>query len=129
MARTVLLTFAAIVLSGTGIILNSGERAIVSTQAGCGTNRVLPAPNPGPIPTGNTVPTVSRPDGATPPAACGLTVTDFADGFDLSGWLDVPPEGDVLVAAGNADARQETGSGLNVCVNSAWRDEPDGMIP
>ena len=129
MARTVLLTFVAIALTGTGIILNSSERAIVSTQAGCGTNCVLPAPNPGQIPTVNIAPAVGWPDGATPAAACGFTVTDFAGEFDHPRWQDVPPDGDVLVAEGDAPTRHDTGSGLNVCVNSVWRNEPDGMIP
>ena len=102
MARTVLLTFVAIALTGTGIILTSGERAIVRTQAGCGTNCALPAPDPGPIPTVNIVPTIGLPDGATPPAACGFTVTDLASGFDHPRWLDVPPDGDVLVAEADA---------------------------
>lgn len=129
MARTVLLMFVAIALTGTGIILNSGERVIVSTQAGCGTNCVLPAPNPGPIPTVNIAPAVGWPDGATPPAACGITVTDFATGFDHPRWLDTPPDGDLLVAERNAPARLDTGSGMNVCVNRVGRVEPDGMIP
>lgn len=56
-------------------------------------------------------------------------MTDFASGFDHPGWLDVPPDGDVLVAERNAPARHDTGSGLNVRVNNVGRVEPDGMIP
>ena len=67
----------------------------------------MPAPNPGLIPTVNIAPAVGWQDGATPVAADGFAVNEFAGGFDHPRWLHVLPNGDVLVAESNAPAKPD----------------------
>ena len=109
MAKIVLFVFFVTALAGTGIVLNSCERATVSAQAAYGASPALPAPNPGLIPTVNIAPAVGWPDGMTPQAASGLAVNEFASGFDHSRWLHELPNGDVLVAESNASAKHDAG--------------------
>jgi glucose/arabinose dehydrogenase len=116
MAKNILLACGALALAGSGIVLSSCERATVSTQAGYGASPALPAPNPSLIPTVNIAPAVGWPDGMTPQAASGLTVNEFAGGFDHPRWLHVLPNGDVLVAESNAPDMHDEGSGLKGAV-------------
>ena len=112
MPKIVFATLVAMTLATTGVLLSSCERATVSSVAGYGTSPVLPAPNPGLIPTVNIAPAVCWPAGTTPRAANGLAVNQFASGFDHPRWLHVLPNGDVLVAESNAPAEHDAGSGL-----------------
>jgi glucose/arabinose dehydrogenase len=45
---------------------------------------------------------IGWPDGVTPKAPAGFTVTKYADGFDNPRWLYVLPNGDILVAESNS---------------------------
>jgi glucose/arabinose dehydrogenase len=59
---------------------------------------------------------IGWPDGKTPTAPAGFTVTLYADGFDSPRWLYVLPNGDVLVAEARSlpkpDAKPEVKKGL-----------------
>jgi glucose/arabinose dehydrogenase len=65
---------------------------------GIGPSPVLPPPATAPIPTVHVAPAVGWPEGGTPIAATGMTVTAFASDLDHPRWLYVLPNGDVLVA-------------------------------
>jgi glucose/arabinose dehydrogenase len=95
-----------------GVVLTSCERATIDVTQGYGPAPVLPRPNPGLIPTVNIAPATGWPAGATPAAAQGLRVSEFAGGLDHPRWLHVLPNGDVLVAESNAPAMHDAGSGL-----------------
>ncbi len=112
MLRGVSVGLGVVALMATGVALTSCEQATVSTAAGYGAKPVLPAPNPGLIPTVNIAPAIGWPEAVTPDAAKGLTVTEFAGGLDHPRWLHVLPNGDVLVAESNAPAKLDAGFSL-----------------
>lgn len=93
-------------------IVACGEKAILPEQAGFGPHPTLPPPNPTLLPTVNIAPAKGWPEGATPRAAAGLTVSAFATGLDHPRWLYVLPNGDVLVAETNAPAKPEGSKGI-----------------
>jgi glucose/arabinose dehydrogenase len=90
---------AALSLSGCG------DNARLPVAAGTGPDPVLPVAAPTRIPTVSIAPARGWPEGATPIAAPGLGVTRFAGGLDHPRWLEVLPNGDVLVAETNAPAK------------------------
>ena len=89
-----------------------GEVATLPVAAGTGPNPVLPAPQPGLLPTVNIAPARGWAPGAAPVPAPGLQVAAFASGLDHPRWLLVLPNGDVLVAETNAPERPEDTAGL-----------------
>jgi glucose/arabinose dehydrogenase len=83
-----------------------------SELAGYGPSPQLPKPEKSLIPTIEVAPARGWPEGKTPTAASGLTVTAFAVELDHPRWLYVLPNGDVLVAETNAPPRPEDKKGL-----------------
>lgn len=63
-----------VVLVSTGVLLTSRERATVSIAEGYGARPVLPAANPGLLPTVNIAPAVGWADGETPIVADDFSV-------------------------------------------------------
>ncbi len=113
MKKTVLTALAGAAVAGAALlVLSSCEKATVDVASGYGTAPVLPAPNPGLIPTVNIAPAVHWAEGQTPVAAQGMAVNAFAEGLDHPRWLHVLPNGDVLVAESNAPKLHDAGSGL-----------------
>ncbi|WP_426034766.1 PQQ-dependent sugar dehydrogenase [Cypionkella sp. TWP1-2-1b2] len=108
MLKILLGSGVVVVLVSTGVLLTSCERATVSVAEGYGARPVLPAANPGLIPTVNIAPAVGWPDGTTPIATDDFSVNEFAGGFDHPRWLHVLPNGDVLVVESNAPAKPDT---------------------
>jgi glucose/arabinose dehydrogenase len=104
--RTLPFVLCALALAGCGM------RAHLPLSAGMGPDPVLPAPDPGLIPTVNVAPAAGWAGGAMPVAAAGLQVQAFARGLDHPRWLCVLPDGDVLVAETNAPPRPKDASGL-----------------
>ena len=94
------------VLVPAGLILGSCEKATVGVAQGYGPTPALPKPKAGLIPTINIAPAIGWPKGATPVAARGFTVTEYAGNFDHPRWLHVLPNGDVLVAESNAPPKK-----------------------
>jgi glucose/arabinose dehydrogenase len=125
----VLLGLFAIASTGTGIVLRSYERITVSTQAKYGAGPALLAPNPSLIPTVNIALAVGWQDGSTPHAARGLTVKEFASGFDYHWWLHVLVNGEVLVAESNAPAQHDAGSGLKCWVTGLIMARAEAGMP
>lgn len=70
---------------------------------------VLSTPRPQSFPTIAIAPATGWPDNAAPTAAPGLAVARFATGLDHPRNLYVLPNGDVLVAETNAQARESSG--------------------
>lgn len=96
-------------LSLVVILAACGESATLPVIDGQGPDPQLPAPNPTLIPTVNIAPARGWPDGALPEVAEGLQVKRFAAGLDHPRWLYVLPNGDVLVAESNAQAKPPEG--------------------
>ena len=107
MLKSLLFGVAAVALVAAGVLLTSGDQAKMTVAEGYGGKPALPAPNPGLIPTVNIAPAVGWKDGATPVAADGFAVNEFASGFDHPRWMHVLPNGDVLVAESNAPAKPD----------------------
>ena len=89
-----------------------GETATLPPGADVGPNPTLPEPNETLIPTLDIAPAIGWPEGGKPVAAEGLAVTALATGLDHPRWLQVLPNGDVLVAETNAPPREEENGGL-----------------
>ncbi|CAN5291777.1 sorbosone dehydrogenase family protein [soil metagenome] len=102
-----LIVVAAVAIGG--VFLLSRESATVAIEEGYGPNPKLPEPNPTLIPTVNIAKAGSWPAGATPKAADGFAVNEFAGGLDHPRWLHVLPNGDVLVAESNAPPKPGNG--------------------
>ena len=86
-----------------------GGAAQLSVAEGIGPQPNLPAPEKSLIPVVNIAPAQGWPLGGRPQAAAGLQVAAFADGLDHPRWLQVLPNGDVLVAETNAPANPTRG--------------------
>jgi glucose/arabinose dehydrogenase len=89
-----------------------GETASLPPGADIGPNPTLPEPNETLIPTVDIADAIGWPDGGKPVAAQGLAVSALATGLDHPRWLQVLPNGDVLVAETNAPPREDENSGL-----------------
>ncbi|MFQ6310004.1 PQQ-dependent sugar dehydrogenase [Lysobacter capsici] len=89
-----------------------GESARLQVSDGTGASPTLPSPNPTTLPTVNIAPAIGWQQGAKPTPAPGLAVTAFAVGLDHPRWLQVLPNGDVLVAESNAPSDGEKPSGF-----------------
>jgi glucose/arabinose dehydrogenase len=89
-----------------------GDQAKLPVAAGTGPDPELPPPEQSLLPTVNIASVTGWAGGAMPTAAEGLAVALFADGLDHPRWLDVLPNGDVLVAETNAPPKPEDGKGI-----------------
>lgn len=89
-----------------------GESAMLPPGADTGPTPTLPEPNQTMIPTLEIAPAIGWPGGGKPVAAEGLAVTALAAGLDHPRWLQVLPNGDVLVAETNAPPRPDENSGI-----------------
>ncbi|HEY0974752.1 MAG TPA: sorbosone dehydrogenase family protein [Solimonas sp.] len=78
-----------------------GGRAELPVSDGFGPNPKLPPPTTSPLPVVNIAPARGWPEGGKPQAADGLSVQAFAADLDHPRWLQVLPNGDVLVAESN----------------------------
>ncbi|MGH8079561.1 MAG: PQQ-dependent sugar dehydrogenase [Lysobacter sp.] len=102
----------AIALGLAAALTACGETATLQVSDGTGPAPKLPAPNATTIPTVNIAPAIGWPAGAQPTPAQGLAVNTFAEGLDHPRWLQVLPNGDVLVAESNAPASADKPSGF-----------------
>jgi len=88
------------------------EQSILPDAADKGSRPTLAEPARTVVPTVNIAPAVGWPQGGKPEAAAGLAVAAYATGLDHPRWLQVLPNGDVLVAETNAPPRPEEGQGI-----------------
>lgn len=84
----------------------------IPTDNSYGANPTLPEPNKKLIPTVHIAPAKGWPKGATPTAATGLKVQQFAAQLQHPRWLYVLPNGDVLVAETDAPPKPEDTKGI-----------------
>ncbi len=96
----------------TTALAGCGDTATLTVADGTGPAPLLPPPRETLITTVNIAPATGWPDGATPVAAPGLTVTALAGELAHPRWLYVLPNGDVLVAETNAPARPDDAKGI-----------------
>jgi glucose/arabinose dehydrogenase len=88
------------------------SNARLPVSAGLGSHPTLPEPDRELIPRVHVAEGIGWPAGAAPSPAPGLRVQAFATGLDHPRWLQVLPNGDVLVAETNAPPRPEESKGI-----------------
>jgi glucose/arabinose dehydrogenase len=88
------------------------EQATQPVSSGTGPQPILPPPRDTLLPTVNIAPAKGWPAGGKPTPAEGLAVTAFADGLDHPRWLQLLPNGDVLVAETNAPPKPDDAQGI-----------------
>jgi glucose/arabinose dehydrogenase len=93
-------------------VAGCAEPAKTPVNVAMGPNPVLEKPSTPLFPTLKIAEAVGWTEGQTPTAAQGLEVAAFATGLDHPRWLQVLPNGDVLVAETNAPERPEEGKGI-----------------
>ena len=93
-------------------LLAACEEASLPVTAGIGPDPELPAPNPSWVPTVNIASVVGWGPEQEPVAAQGLEVEAFAEGLAHPRWLEVLPNGDVLVAESDGPPRPEDDDGI-----------------
>jgi len=114
---------------------------LLAACSGCGeSTRLPPNADVGPKPTlvepvKTALPTVhiAKPspwkDGQAPTPATGLQVQAFATGLDHPRWLQLLPNGDVLVAETNAPPRPDDGQGIKAWVQKLFMKRAGAATP
>jgi glucose/arabinose dehydrogenase len=105
------------------------ERSQLSPGADMGPDPKLPAPVETLIPTVKIAPAKGWPEGATPKAAAGTSVSLFAKDLNHPRWVYVLPNGDVLVAETNAPVRPEEGKGIKGRVMTSYMKKAGAGVP
>jgi glucose/arabinose dehydrogenase len=105
------------------------EQARLPDAADTGLRPTLPEPTRTLLPTVNIAPALGWPQGGAPTAAPGLAVAALARGLDHPRWLQVLPNGDVLVAETNAPPRPEAGQGVKGWVMKVVMNHAGAGVP
>jgi glucose/arabinose dehydrogenase len=105
------------------------EVATLSVDQGSGPDPQLPPPNKTLIPTLKIAPARGWAPGQAPTPAPGLAVAAFARDLDHPRWLQVLPNGDVLVAETNAPPKPEDGKGLRGLVQKYFMRKAGAVTP
>lgn len=93
-------------------VAGCAEPAQHPVSSAMGATPMLEAPKTALLPTVKIAEAMGWADGQTPVAASGLMVKAFATGLDHPRWLQVLPNGDVLVAETNAPPKPDDGKGI-----------------
>jgi glucose/arabinose dehydrogenase len=89
----------------------------------------LPAPRTSLIPIVQVAEATGWPPGRQPQAAAGLAVTRFAGGLAHPRWLQVLPNGDVLVAETAAPPRPDEGKGVKAWFMQLFMKKAGSSVP
>ena len=89
-----------------------GQIARLPVTAGMGPEPTLPAPQTTLFPTVNVAPAIGWPAGTKPVGAPGTNVSALATNLDHPRWINVLPNGDVLVAETNAPPKPDDGRSI-----------------
>jgi glucose/arabinose dehydrogenase len=111
------------------LLAGCGASARLPVERGMGPDPTLPAPRKSLIPTVHVVDAEGWPEGATPIAAEGATVTAFARDLEHPRWLHVLSNGDVLVAETNAPPRPADGKGIKGWFFKRFQKRAGGAVP
>jgi len=105
-------TFALASLCVAFLVAGCGESATLPVSAGMGPTPRLPPPSKALLPTLHIAPAQGWSDGAKPVPGRGFSVSAYATGLDHPRWLQVLPNGDVLVAETNAPPKPDDNTGI-----------------
>ena len=119
----------AVVVSLSVVVAACGASSKLTESHGTGPKPVLPQPEKALIPTVNVVTAIGWPPDARPVPAEGTTVEAFARDLDHPRWLNVLPNGDVLVAETNAPPRPEDNKGFKGWFFSMYQKKAGGAVP
>jgi glucose/arabinose dehydrogenase len=101
--------FLALVAAG---LCACGSVAHLPVSAGTGPNPTLPEPEHALVSVINVAKVKGWPAGGQPDAAPGLTVARYAEGLEHPRWMQVLPNGDVLVAETNTPPQPDEHKGI-----------------
>src|SRR5688500_148012 len=99
-------------LAASVLLAACGRSAQLTVEQGTGPTPALPKPSTSLLPTIKVAEAVGWTNGAVPKPGNGLAVAAFATGLDHPRWLQILPNGDVLVAETNAPKRPLDGGGI-----------------
>lgn len=119
----------SISLLGAMFVAACGTAAQLSVRETTGPSPALPPPKQSLVPTINVVTAKPWAADAAPVAANGTTVAAFARDLDHPRWLNVLPNGDVLVAETNAPERPEHGKGFKGWLFKRYQKKAGGAVP
>jgi hypothetical protein len=106
-----------------------GATARLTVPDGTGPKPVLPTPRRSLLPTVNVVTAKGWSGEERPLPAKGIEVSAFARGLDHPRWLNVLPNGDVLVAETNAPAGSSGYEGLKGWLFKRYQKKAGGAVP
>ncbi len=112
MRRISNISFRGAMLLAALALAGCGDTATQPVRNGMGAHPVLPPPHATLLPTVHIARATGWPQGAGPTAAPGLAVHAFARGLDHPRWLDVLPNGDVLLAETGAPPQPDDSKGI-----------------
>jgi glucose/arabinose dehydrogenase len=127
--RTLFSTSIPSVALAVMTLAGCGGTTRLPVTAGTGVNPALPPPTHSLIPVVNVVTAKGWPEGVTPIAADGTSVSPFARGLEHPRWLYVLPNGDVLVAETNAPPRPDNSKGIKGRFFDHFQKKAGGAVP
>ncbi len=123
------LPFASLCLPLLATLGACGESSRLPSNADVGPQPTLLAPTKSALPTVHVAEPRPWRAGEAPTAAPGLHVQAYATGLDHPRWLQVLPNGDVLVAETNAPPRPDDGQGVKGWVQGLFMKKAGAAVP
>jgi glucose/arabinose dehydrogenase len=124
-----LIGFCALAVAIGVAAAGCGATARYPVEAGMGANPTLPPPDTSLLPLIKVVTAKGWSPNQAPVPADGTAVAAFARGLEHPRWLQVLPNGDVLVAETNAPPRPEDGKGIKGYFFKRFQKKAGGAVP